>query len=181
MTSAVVLVFDAGPLSCFARAGRMDALRSICQDVCCAVTEEVLGELRRGIAIDPRLAGALSADWLQHVRLESLQEIAAFAAYTRLLGSSRERDRGEAATLAWAECNAATAIVDDRAAVHAGRARGVPSHGTLWIVIEGLRGGHLREPQATALVGAFLRDGAWLPFERPDEFIPWARQESLLD
>ena len=109
MTSAVVLVFDAGPLSCFARAGRMDALRSICQGVRCAVTEEVLGELRRGIAIDPRLAGALSADWLQHVRLESLQEIASFAAYTRLLGSSRERDRGEAATLAWAECNAATA------------------------------------------------------------------------
>ena len=181
MTPAAVFVFDAGPLSCFARAGRMDLLHEICGDARCIVTDEVMRELERGASAYPALRAALHAEWLEHVRLEGLDELGAFAEYTRVVGSSRERDRGEAATLAWAELHAATAIVDDRAGVNTGRARGVPVHGTLWLVVQGLRGGRVSEEEATALVGTFLEVGQWLPFGRPEEFLPWARGEFLLD
>ncbi len=181
MTPAAVFVFDAGPLSYFARAGRMDVLHDVCGDARCVVTDEVARELEQGASAYPALRAALDAEWLKRVRLASLDELGVFAEYARVLGSSRERDRGEAATLAWAELHAATAIVDDRAGVNTGRARGVPVHGTLWLVIQGLRRGRLTEPDATALVAAFLEAGQWLPFEGAEEFIPWARREFLLD
>ena len=174
------LIFDAGPLSCFARAERMDALRDIASDARCVVTDVVLQEIERGVPAYPELQAVLDADWLDHVRLERLDELGLFAEYARVLGSSREKDRGEAATLAWAEAHGATAIVDERAATNVGRQRRVSTHGTLWLVLQGVNAGRLTEGQADAIVGALLETGSWLPFGSAGEFIPWARREGLL-
>ena len=174
-------VFDAGPLSYFARAGRLETLRAICDDSRCVATDAVLEELRRGSDAYPSLLDVLDAAWLEHVGIEGLHELAVFAEYAQVLGSSREGDVGEAATLAWAEMYGAIAIVDDQAAANAGRGRKVETHGTLWLVIRGLRSGDLSEPDAVQLVGALLDAGAWFPLGGAEEFIPWARGEGLLD
>ena len=133
-------VFDAGPLSYFARAGRLETLRAICGDSRCVATDAVLEELRRGSDAHPSLLDVLDAAGLEHVGIEGLHELAVFAEYAQVLRSSREGDVGEAATLAWAETREAIAIVDDQAAANAGRQRKVETHGTLWLVIRGLRG-----------------------------------------
>lgn len=99
----------------------------------------------------------------------------------QVLGSSREGDVGEAATLAWAEMHGAIAIIDDQAAANLGSQRKVETHGTLWLVIRGLRSGGLTEPDAVQLVGALLEAGACFPLSGAEEFIPWARGEGLLD
>ena len=46
-------------------------------------------------------------------------DLAVFAEYARILGSSVQGDVGEAATLAWAETHSAIAIIDDQAARNA--------------------------------------------------------------
>ncbi len=176
-----ILVFDAGPLSCFARARQMDALRDIGSDARCVVTDLVVREIERGVPAYPQLRAVLDADWLERVRLEGLGELGLFAEYARVLGSSRSRDVGEAATLAWAEAHGATAIVDERAATNVGRRRQVPTHGTLWLVTRALTAGRLTERQATDLVAELLAaGGSWFPFSHAGDFIPWARQEGLL-
>ena len=174
-------VFDTGPLSCFARAGRMETLRAICGDSRCVVTEAVVEELRRGIDAHPSLGNVLDADWLDRVGVNSLPELGAFAEYARVIGVSRERDVGEAATLAWAEIHGAIAVVDDQAATNAGRRRKVETHGTLWFVVRGLKAGELAEPEAVRLVGDLLDTGVWFPFSSAEDFISWARSESLLE
>ncbi len=58
----VAFVFDAGPLSHFARAGRLDALHLICSEARLTVTEAVIGELARGTATYPSLQDVIEAD-----------------------------------------------------------------------------------------------------------------------
>jgi hypothetical protein len=94
------------------------------------VTEAVLGEFGRGAESHIELKIIRTLDWLQVVRVDQLQELAVFAEYARVLGSGA-RDIGDAATLASAEVNLATAIVDKRAGTRLGRQRGVDLHGTL--------------------------------------------------
>ena len=173
--------FDAGPLSNFARTGRLDTLRAICGDARCFVTDDVRQELQRGADAYPSLLLALNADWLESVNLGMLEEITAFAEYTRVLGSTRDRDVGEASTLAWAEAHKAVAIVDDQAAANAARQRHVEAHGTLWLVVRGLKAGALNEDEAVHLVSAFLDANARFPFSSANAFLPWARSEGLLD
>lgn len=156
-------------------------MRAICGDSCCIATDVVLEELQRGSGIYPSLLDVLDAAWLEHARLDGLRELAVFAEYAQVLGSSREGDFGEAAMLAWAEMHGAIAIVDDQAATNLGRHRDVETHGTLWLVVRGLRSGDLSEPDAVQLVGALLDAGAWFPVGGAEEFIPWACGDGLLD
>ena len=174
-------VFDAGPLNHFARAGHLETLHAICSEVRRAVTASVLDELAAGVPAHPSLQDVIEAEWLDHVRVDSLAELGVFAEYTRVLGSSRMGDVGEAATLAWAEVHGAVAIVDDQTARNAARNRNVSVHGSLWLVTRGMRDGHLREDEATRLVGMLLDTDARFPFGNAADFIPWARAESLLD
>ena len=94
---------------------------------------------------------------------------------TRLLGSSRERDGGEAATLAWAETHDAIALIDERAA----RRRKVAHHGTLWLVARGLARRSV-SPAACSSWRCYWAAAPGSPSAAADEFIPWARDEGLL-
>jgi len=77
--TGAAFVFDAGPRSHFARAGRLDALRAICGEAALAVTEAVLGGLARGSAAYPSLRDVIDAEWLEPVRVDGLAELAVFA------------------------------------------------------------------------------------------------------
>lgn len=98
------LVFDAFPLSQFARAGRLDTLERLTAGHGRIVTRAVLDEIRNGVAKYETLA-AMKLPWLEHVAVDSLEELRAFAIYAARLGSG-ERNVGEATTLAWAEAPA---------------------------------------------------------------------------
>ena len=181
MATKTTFAFDASPLVYFARTEQMDVLKEICDGIECVVTEVVVEELRTGLQQYPSVAHALRADWIFRVRLEPLEGLGLFAEYAQLLGSSRGGNLGEAATLAWAELHGATAIVDDGAAVNAGRNRGVNVHGTLWLVVRGMNLGILSRSAAESVVAAHLAASARYPFASADEFIAWARSEGLLE
>jgi len=172
------LVFDASPLSHFARAGFLQQLEALTKGDSCYVTDAVLDEVRRGAGTHPELQKIPDLPWLTTVRLAGLAELALFAQYARLLGSG-PRDVGEATVLAWAESKGAVAIVDEQAARRAGRQRGVTVHGSLWLIARGLRGGTLTDREASSLVDALRATNARFPCAGHD-FLAWAREHGLL-
>ena len=168
------LVFDTGPLSCFARAGRWDILGDIVAASRCTATDVVGRELADGVVHHPSLRDVLDAEWLQHAALETSDEIGLFAEYSRTL------DAGEASTLAWAEAHDAIAIMDERTGVNVAKQRGIAVHGTLWLIAEALNSRLVNERQAIAIVDDMLAAHAWFPFDHGDEFIAWARGEGII-
>lgn len=95
------LVFDTSVLSCFARAGELDALEQATRDHERLVPRAVLGEIKRGVVDYPKLAAVLDATWLEEVPVDGLEELAAFAHYARRL-TAGDRNVGESSVLAWA-------------------------------------------------------------------------------
>lgn len=86
------LVFDTGPLSCFARA-------------------DIRGG---GVHLHTRIQTVLDADWMEHRAIATTAEAKAFTRLARRLVSG-DRNVGEAAVLALAQTVPARAVVDDRA------------------------------------------------------------------
>ena len=172
--AGAALVFDTGPLSCFARAGRWDMLGDIVSESRCTATDVVGRELANGVAHHPSLRDVLDAEWLQHAALETSDEIGLFAEYSRTL------DAGEASTLAWAEAHDAIAIMDERAGVNVAKQRGIAVHGTLWLIAEALNSRLVNERQAIRIVDDMLAAHAWFPFDHGDAFIAWARGEGII-
>lgn len=171
------LVFDASPLSHFARADHVHTLRKITGAHRCTVTQAVLDEISAGAHKYPELGNA-DLTWLEVVPVDSLDAMRILFEYARVLGSG-SRDVGEATTLTFAEMHGAVAIVDEAAGRAAGWARGVTVHGTLWLVAEGFKATLLSEADAVALVDQLRAAEAWFPCDGK-KFLAWARAEGLL-
>jgi predicted nucleic acid-binding protein len=174
----VTIVFDTSPLSHFARAGRLTELEAITAAHRRITTEAVRGELRNASDRHPEIVAVLSLPWLDVVTTGSLEELRVFSEYTRRLGVG-ERNVGEASVLAWAEINAAVAIIDERVATNHGRERGVEVHGSLWLIYKGHLSGLLQLSTAEALVDALRDTEAWFPCSGAT-FFDWARREGVL-
>lgn len=171
------LVFDASPLSHFARANRTDVLRRITSGYRCAVTQAVLDEISAGGQKYPELCDA-DLTWLDVVRVDGLAAVRVLSDYLHVLGSGA-RDIGEATTLTFAEMSGAIAIVDEAAGREAGRERGVIVHGTLWLVAEAFKAALLGEADTIALVDQLAATDAWFPCDGVT-FLSWARENGLL-
>ncbi len=174
----MTIVFDSTPLSHFARARRLAELETITAGHRRVTTEAVRGELEDALAQHPEVDAVLRLSWLEVVSTGTLNELRVFAEYARRLGAG-PRNVGEASVLAWAEVNAAIAIVDERAATNQGRERRVEVHGSLWLICEGYRTGQLDQSAAEALVEALSTTQMWFPCSSAG-FFDWARREGLL-
>jgi predicted nucleic acid-binding protein len=122
------LVFDATPLSHFARAGVLHILENIIAPFRCIAPAEVMQEIIRGVPLHPALAAAVSLPWMTIVELREA-EVLAFAGYKSELGGGIDRNNGEAAVLAWTSVNGGTAIIDERAGTRAARRDNIQVHG----------------------------------------------------
>ncbi len=167
------LVFDASPLSHFARAGRLQTLERLTAGDTCNVTRAVRAELNAGIPAYPRLGEILAAAWLHVVDVDEPRELEAFAAYARRLVVG-ERNVGEASTLAWAEVHGAIAVVDDLAARKLAKARGVPLRGSIGLVMQGVAGGVITVDDGLALLQELRNAGARLPPQFEKAYDAWA-------
>ena len=109
----MVLVFDASPLSHFARATELDTLRVLVAEFECVTTKAVRTELRHGVERHPALRAAVELDWVATVSCDDLDELYLFGQYMNRLGNLA-RNAGEASVLAWAEAHGAAAYVNDQ-------------------------------------------------------------------
>ena len=173
------LIFDNTSLSHFARAGRLSTLESIVCPYRCMTPVEVRNEILAGVAALPDLAGVLTAEWLEAVELTDVRELSAFARYKTQLGGGSKENTGEAAVLAWASVHGGVAIVDERAASRLAQQDGIVVHGSLWLVVEGVRNGELNRSAAEQLVDELRATDMRLPIDGRGPFA-WAYVEGLL-
>ena len=173
------LIFDNSPLSHFARAGRLVTLEQLVAGRVCLTTSEVRSELLSGTSRFPQLLDALRLPWLSIVDLDDMAELAAFAAYKVQLGGGLSRNVGEATVLAWAKVNGGIVVMDERAGSRLAQRDGIEVHGTLWLVVHGLRNGVLDREQAESLVDELIATDLRLPVDGRGLFA-WAFGEGLL-
>lgn len=174
-----ILVFDATVVSHFARAGHLESLHRITSGSRCVMPAEVMKELLAGAPEYPALARVVTADWIEVVDVEDVQEIVQFARYKSEFGGGSDRNIGEAAVLAWAASHMATAIVDDAVASRAARRDGIDVHGTLWLLVIGIRSGVLDRGEAERIVDDLAATEMRLPVDGPGLFA-WAYEEGWL-
>jgi len=103
----------------------------------------------------------------------------AFARYKAELGGGIERNNGEAAVLAWARVHGGTALIDERAATRIARRDNIDVHGTMWLIVNGLRAGKLDRSAAVKMVDQLAATDMALPTDGAG-LINWAYQEGLL-
>ena len=173
------LIFDNTPLSHFARAGRLSTLEAIVDPYQCLTPVEVRNEIRAGVTEMPDLADVLTADWLEPVELSDVHELAAFARYKTQLGGGPTKNTGEAAVLAWARVHGGVAIIDERAASRIAQQDDILVHGSLWLVVQGVRQGELNRSAAETLVDELRATGMRLPTDGRGLFA-WAYEQELL-
>lgn len=174
-----VLVFNCSPLSCFARAGRLDLLKRLADGYDTVTVRPVIEELELGYATYPALRDVTQLPWLRQERIDEIRDLLLFAEYARRLVVGR-RNVGEASVLAWAESRAAIAVLDDQTGVQCGKDRGVTIKRTLALVARGIRRGIVSESEAVRLVDDLIRGGARFPTAAASDFIRWANQVGLL-
>lgn len=170
---------DSSVLSCFARARRLATLDALTAHHHRVVTPAVLAELERGCPVHPDLAEVLTCAWLTVAEVTEPGELAVFEQYIRILGSS-DRNVGESSILAWAESTGGIVLIDDEAAVQAGRARGVAVGRSLSLVVDGLKRRTLSRAEARALVDELIEPGgARFPCDG-NGFEAWAERNGIL-
>lgn len=157
------MVVDTSILSPFARAGRLDTLRTLLRSPRVVTTEAVLDELRNGVSEYPELATALDIAWLEVASLDGrLDFIARFARYYENLGGGG-RNLGEATVMAYAELEGCVAVLDDEVAVKLGRRRGVNVIRTLRLIADAVRSANVTILDAEALVDELRAAGGRYP------------------
>ena len=173
------LIFDNTPLSHFARAGRLSTLEAIVSGYRCMTPVEVRNEILAGVTGMPDLADVLTAHWLESVELSEVRELAAFARYKSQLGGGAKENTGEAAVLAWAAVHGGVAIIDERAASRIAQRDGIVAHGSVWLVVQGIRQGELDRSAAETLVDELRATDMRLPTDGRGLFA-WAYEQGLL-
>jgi predicted nucleic acid-binding protein len=169
-------VFDASPLSAFARTGRLDLLERRYQQAA-VWTVEVQDEIRRGMDRHPDLRSVLHAPWLgEPVRMTDPAELRKIEETRWALGGTPdtpERHRGEAATIVHAARTGRMAILDDADARRLAQSRKVAITGTAGILKACVHDGWISADEANALVEEMRQIGFRLP--------PWATREYFAD
>lgn len=179
MTEAEVLAFDNTALSHFARAGHLEVLEKVVGTCRCITPSEVAKEITVGIPDHPGLAKILTASWLDVVELTEIEEVVSFATFKAELGGEPHQNNGEAAVLAWVQSHGGTAIIDERAATRIAQREKLPVHGTLWLVVNAFKDGHLDRAAAERLVDDLAATEMMLPVDGAGLFA-WAYEEGLL-
>ena len=173
------IIFDSTALSHFARASQLETLAAITHQFRCVTMDIVMGEIADGVAEHPALARVANAEWFEILELETIDEVVAFARYKTELGGVPNRNNGEAAVLAWASVNDGIAIIDESVATRIARRDGVAVHGTLWLVVNGMRAGMISEAAAELIIDGLAATDMRLPTNGAG-FLTWARNEGLL-
>ena len=171
MTQA--LVWDASALHHAIAADRVDVMGDLASPWRNVSTAAVRAELRRN-------GLNLTADWIEIVHVDELDELRALFSWAQALDAG-PRDIGEATVCAWTEIHGGIPLIDDRNAKRTAIANGLDAHGTLWLFVEAVHAGRITLNGASGLVSTLIEHGARYPAKiKAEGFAAWARAQKLV-
>jgi len=140
---------DASPLIFLTKAGRLDFLRLVADEI--VVPDAVAAEIRRRGREDPTAQALAALPWLQVIGTPPVPPVL----------QSWDLGPGESSVLTWCLAKPGTeAIIDDLAARSFAATHGIPVRGTLGLVLIAKQRGRIE--QARPIVEEMRRAGMWL-------------------
>ena len=180
MTAQTTYVLDTGPLSHFAKAQWLGALKLVLEDHLGVVPDLVEQEIQQGAGSHPHLVGILPADWISVVALNDPEHVSSFAHFAKALVGPDGRNMGECGVLALTQnLDPAVAVIDDRAARNAAQEAGLEVRGTVGLLCDAIRGDVLTVPMVSAVADDLLATNYRMPF-KAGGFAKWAAENGLI-
>lgn len=180
MTTRKTYVLDTGPLSHFAKAQWLGALKLVLEDHRVVIPDLVEQEIHQGSGSHPHLVGILPTDWIEVVALEDPEHVRSFTNFEKALVGPDGRNLGECGVLALAQnLDSAVAVVDDRTARKAANDANVEVRGTIGLLCDAIRAEILTVQLVSAVADDLLATDYRMPF-KPGGFAKWAAENGLV-
>lgn len=180
VTDSSQWVMDTSTYTHLCRAGHGDVIRELAPDGVVLVPTDVNSEIEAGRARHPDIPSVSSVKWAE-VAVLTEEEVWTQTVVKAEMGGRTFEHLGECAVIACAHHRAMTAVLDERAAVAQARRLHVPTHDTMWIVIEAYKHLYGRDKQRTArVIDDLLVTGMYLPLASGESVLSWAYEEGLL-
>ena len=180
MTDPRRWVMDTSAYTHICRSGHADIIQKLAPSGVVIVPTDVNTEIEHG---RERYAGILavpSISWAE-IAVLSEDEVWTQLGVKAQMGGRPDEHLGECAVIACARHRNMIAILDERAAVAQANRLHVPTHDTLWIVIEAYKQLYQRDRDLTArVVDDLLSTGMYLPLASGESLLAWAYEQELL-
>ena len=142
--------------------------------------DDVNTEIEQGRERYPDIPAVSSVPWAQIIVLTEEESWTQLEVKAQMGGRTNEH-LGECAVIACAYHRDMVAILDERAAIEQADRLQIPTHDTLWIVIEAYKSLYLRDrTRVIGVVNDLLATEMFLPFDSGESLFSWAYQEGLL-
>ncbi|OIJ28569.1 hypothetical protein [Nocardioides luteus] len=162
------------------RAGHSLILEKLAPGGVILVPDAVNVEIERGRVMQSGIPRVSDVSWAELAVLTD-DEVWTQLQVKAEMGGGVTAHIGECAVIACAQHRGLTALIDDRAAVVQADLRGVPSHDTLWLVVEAYKSLFDRDrEQAARVVDDLLATGMYLPITSGKSLFSWAYEEGIL-
>lgn len=158
----------------------MQILRDLAPGEVILVPTDVNTEIQDGRETYPEIADPTSKSWIQLAVLTE-DEVGTQLRVKAAMGGDPDDHLGECAVIACAKHRNLTALLDERTAIAQADRHGVPSHDTLWLVIEAYaRLFAFDRARAVRVVDDLLATDMYLPINSGESLFVWAYEEGLL-
>jgi predicted nucleic acid-binding protein len=180
MPEARAWVTDTSVYTHLSRAGHAHILSDLAPGGVVLVPDEVDTEIQEGQIRYPGIASVGATSWAQLVVLTEV-EVGTQLLVKAAMGGGPTEHLGECAVIACAIHRNLTALLDDRRAVVEADLRGVPSHDTLWLVVEAYATLFAYDrDRAAQVVDDLLATDMYLPIDSGESLFAWAYEAGLL-
>lgn len=180
MSEAKAWVTDTSVYTHLARAGHTDILRDLAPRGVVLVPDDVDREIQRGQTRYADIVSVADTSWA-HLTVLSEDEVGTQLLIKAAMGGGPHEHLGECAVIACALHRDLTALLDDRHALSQADLRGVPSHDTLWLVVEAYATLFCYDrDRAAKVVDDLLATDMYLPIDSGESLFAWAYEAGLL-
>lgn len=154
---------DTGPLIWLGKCRILELLNKLFSKVVISETvyeEAVLRGIEKGFEDARLIANALEEGWIGVYKASKQFADKVEAAESKL---NIELGRGERETIALAlERRISILLTDDEDAYHVAKSLGINPKGTLYVLLESVKKGHINKEQAKQHMGQMIEEGFWL-------------------
>ncbi len=173
-------VTDTSVYTHLSRAGHLEILKQLAPDGLIIVPAEVNDEITAGRGDYAGIVDPVSAPWVRLAVLSD-DEVGTQLVVKAALGGGPRQHLGECAVIACAKHRGHTALLDERRAITQAELHGVPTHDTLWLVVEAYTTVFAFErDRAIRVVDDLIATGMYLPIDSGESLFAWAYENGLL-